>query len=104
MLARLKALFGIKNPKYDWQAYVEDALFTKRFVAGLGNMPYVTYKTGVELPIYTKQAESFWRDMLTKGIFRLRGYHNKWVVIRISNSTVLLEEVVFIHQSKQRDS
>ena len=104
MLTRLKALFGIKNPKYDWQAYLEDALFTKRFVTGLGNMPYVTYKTRVELPIYTKQAESFWGDMLSKGIFRLKGYHNKWVVVRISKTTVLLEEVVFIHQTKQRDS
>lgn len=104
MLARLKALFGIKNPKYDWQAYLENALFTKRFVTGLGNMSYVTYKTRVELPIYTKQAESFWKDMLSKGVFRLKGYHNKWVVVRVSSSMVLLEEVVFMQQTKQRDS
>lgn len=104
MLAPLKALFGVKNPKYDWKSYVENALFTKRLSTVCTGKYYLYQKMRVELPVYTKEVRSFWTSMLGKGIFRLKGYQNKWAVVQITRGSVMLEEVVFIHQLKQRDS
>ncbi len=90
MLAKFLAWTGIKNPKYNWRQYVEDAIFTHRLSGE-------HWRLRARLPVYTPEARLFWYDLMKgRNAFKLKGFRHKWVITQLRESEVCLEKVVIL--------
>ena len=90
MLANFLAWVGVKNPKYNWRQYVEDATFTHRLSGE-------QWRLRVRLPVYTPEAKSFWYELMKgRNTFKLKGFSHKWVITQLTEREVCLEKVVML--------